>query len=257
MKTKHSSLMLIFNSSGRAIWLALAGAATLLAGTVSRAEICSAEKFYNGTTYRYSICHVTDLDQRREELPPFTVGLPNGGKMDPCAYVSYELDDIYSQPWISRHHAGPGYWGPESPPNQPQYNTMTSALAQMGSFMGTDPTDGTGGGEGQFGIQLWLGSPANLAGDFIVSYYAASGSYSPVFSDMALTALGDGLVMPVIGWYKSWGRSSPRSQRRTLLSILGIFAHRFLSQRRPCPFDGESKKRLSVPGDWIPGPGER
>ena len=98
--------MLIFNSSGRAIWLALAGAATLLAGTVSRAEICSAEKFYNGTTYRYSICHVTDLDQRREELPPFTVGLPNGGKMYLCAYVSYELDDIYSQPWISRHHAG-------------------------------------------------------------------------------------------------------------------------------------------------------
>ena len=218
--------MLIFNSSGRAIWLALAGAATLLAGTVSRAEICSAEKFYNGTTYRYSICHVTDLDQRREELPPFTVGLPNGGKMY-CAPTSA----MNWMTYIANHGypgimPGPGYWGPESPPNQPQYNTMTSALAQMGSFMGTDPTDGTGGGEGQFGIQLWLGSPANLAGDFIVSYYAASGSYSPVFSDMALTALDGGLVIPVIGWYKD-AVEAPEEIKQAIIASLGYLPSGF------------------------------
>ena len=218
--------MLIFNSSGRAIWLALAGAATLLAGTVSRAEVCSAEKFYNGTTYRYSICHVTDLDQRREELPPFTVGLPNGGKMY-CAPTSA----MNWMTYIANHGypgimPGPGYWGPESPPNQPQYNTMTSALAQMGSFMGTDPTDGTGGGEGQFGIQLWLGSPANLAGDFIVSYYAASGSYSPVFSDMALTALDGDLVIPVIGWYKD-AVEAPEEIKQAIIASLGYLPSGF------------------------------
>jgi hypothetical protein len=220
MRTKHLSLKLIFNPSGRAtvIGLALTGAATFLIGTTSRAEMCSAEKFYNGTTFRYSICNVSDLDQRRDELPPFTAGLPNGGKMY-CAPTSA----MNWMTYIANHGypgimPGPGYWGPEPGPSQPQYNTITSALAQMGSLMGTDPVDGTKGGMDS-GIEAWLGSFYGV-GDFVVCSFVASGSYSPVFADMALLALGDSLVIPVIGWYKTW-EEAPEEVKEALLSILG------------------------------------
>ena len=155
-----------------------------------------------GANFTYRICHVPDIDQRRAPgSSPLVIGLPNEGKMY-CAptaamnWMAYIANHGYPQlqPY-------PGDWqlGPPSSPGV--YNAMSLALISMGGSMNTDPNDkgGTGGGDAEKGMQDWLDT--DVPGQFVVSHYYASGSYSPLFADMAISAISGNLVIPVMGWY--------------------------------------------------------
>lgn len=182
-----------------------------------QAQECTPEKSYDGTgLFRYSICNVPDLDQRRTTAEPFVEGLPNGGKMY-CVPTS----TMNWMTYIANHGypnllPGPGYWGPETPPVMPQYAEMTNALQMMGQLMNTDPEEGTAGATQA--IELWLGTSGQVE-DFVVSHYNASGNYSPSFPDMTFSAISGSLVIAVVGWYKTFENLSPET--KALMIALG------------------------------------
>jgi hypothetical protein len=181
------------------------------AGTLGvQAEICTPEKFYDGSLLHYAICNVPDIDQLRTD-GAFTAGLPNGGKMycAPTAAMNWMA-------YIANHGypaimPGPGYWGPESGPVQPQYQKMNNFLLQMGALMDTDPEEGTTSDDANIAVQLWLNSVLS-SGDFVVSTYQASGVYAPLFIHLAKAAVDGALVNAQIGWYKTAADASPEVQ---------------------------------------------
>ena len=218
------------NSSFR--WLAVAGlvcsilAPPALNETVSRGNsrlllgktqspaqfLCFNQADYSivtqGAKFNYRICHVPDIDQLRAPgSSPLVFGLPEDGKMY-CAptaamnWVTYIANHGYPQlqPY-------PGNWQLGPPGDPGVYNAMSMGLISMGSVMKTDPTTGTGGYDAEKGLQEWL--DVNVPGQFVVSHFYASGSYSPTFAAMAISAISGKLVIPVLGWYSNPGSDLP------------------------------------------------
>src|SRR5262245_6606030 len=160
-----------------------------------------------GANFTYRICHVPDIDQKRAPgSSPLVIGLPNNGLMYclPTSgknWMAYIANHGYPQlqPFQINWQLGP-------PSDPGVYNAMSWALISMGSAMNTDPITGTGGNSAKTGMQDWLDTDA--PGHFVVSLYAANGSYSPTFASMAISAVSGNLVMPVIGWYTNPDTSS-------------------------------------------------
>ena len=196
---------------------------TFVYSLVVGAQICTPERFYDGSLLHYSICRVPDIDQVRK-ASAFVGGLPNDGKMYcfPTAAMNWMA-------YIANHGypailPGPGEWGPESGPVQPQYQMMTNFLLQMGGVMDTDPTEGSFADDVEIGMRLWLNSL--FQGDFVVSSYQASGFYSPLFIHMAKAAVDGALVIPQIGWYVPWS-DAPPEVKDALLNIFGSLPNGF------------------------------
>jgi hypothetical protein len=160
------------------------------------AALCTKEAFVAGSSFSYRLCTMTDIDQRRTDAQG-VLGLPNGGAMycvptavvDAMAYIAN-----HGYPSLA---PGPGNWQKPS-----KYNAMSFALAFMGTLMGTDPVNGTGGDGAESGLKQWILN-AGLDGWFTVSHYYAGGFSAPTFKDMANAALSGDLVIPVVGWYKN------------------------------------------------------
>ncbi|QDU65738.1 hypothetical protein [Engelhardtia mirabilis] len=80
---------------------------------------------------------------------------------------------------------------------QSQYLPAGLALLQMGQFMNTNTTGGTGPSDAFEGVKSWLyGHP-----EFVASSYVAGNNYAPALEDMAGVMLGGGLVMACYGRY--------------------------------------------------------
>ncbi|MCI0387308.1 MAG: hypothetical protein MOB07_00845 [Acidobacteria bacterium] len=161
-----------------------------------------------GVNFNYRICHVPDIDQRRGPgNSPLIFGLPEDGKMY-CAptaamnWVTYIANHGYPQ-----LQPFPGNWQLGPPGDPGVYNAMSMALFSMGSVMKTDQSTGTGGYDAEKGLQEWL--DVDVPGQFVVSHFFASGSYSPTFADMAISAISGKLVIPVMGWYSNPGSDLP------------------------------------------------
>src|SRR5262245_149934 len=135
-----------------------------------------------GAKFTYRICHVPDIDQKRAPgSSPLVIGLPNDGKMycvptSAMNWMAYIANHGYPQ-----LQPFPGDWQLGPPGSPGVYNAMSLALISMGSAMNTDPITGTGGKTAKAGMQDWLDTDA--PGHFVVSLYAANGSYSPTFAD--------------------------------------------------------------------------
>src|SRR5438105_11570133 len=79
---------------------------------IAHAESCQNLKSFNGFTYKYSLCGIPDIDQRRLG-GQWVLGLPNTGTMycEPASVM-----DLYA--YIANHgypslSPGAGDWGPE------------------------------------------------------------------------------------------------------------------------------------------------
>jgi hypothetical protein len=181
---------------------------------------CQTTTAFNGSSLAYVRCQIPDLDQRREEVQPFTPGLPNNGSMYCAPTAALDLMTYLANQGFPSVMPGPGSWGPEPwfPPFA-NYNTITANLSVMGALMGTSPTGGTGGAGASNGLSMWLAA-SGVGGSFTVGSWAASGAYSPTFSTMGQQAISGALVMPVVGWYKPWSEA-PQELKDTL-SLLGI-----------------------------------
>jgi hypothetical protein len=176
--------------------LAASLVALALAPSVLRADTAT----FNGVDLTYAKSNVPDIDQKRDfDTNNGIMGLPNKGKMycvptSAMNWIAYIANHGY--PFIP---PGVGNWQ-VSPPNfLDAYNKMTLNLFTLGILMGTDPVNGTGGGNAQFATQAWLDS--YLPGFFAVSLDYAQGGYSPTFQNMSFLAMAGALVMPTIGWY--------------------------------------------------------
>jgi hypothetical protein len=202
--------------------LAAAAAAVAFAASAPQALAapCQTVTAFNGSALAYVRCQIPDLDQRREEVQPFTPGLPNDGKMYCAPTAALDLMTYLANQGFPSVMPGPGSWGPEPwfPPYA-NYNTITANLSAMGALMQTSPTGGTGGDGVWNGLAGWLAT-AGVGSSFTVSSWAASGPYSPTFSTMGQQAVSGALVMPVVGWYTPWSEA-PQAVKDAI-TFLGI-----------------------------------
>jgi hypothetical protein len=179
------------------------------------------EAWVSGGAFGYFITSMPDIDQRREPVDPFLLGLPNNGGMYcvPTATMN-ELAYIANHGFAG---VGPGAndWQLGPPDNFSVYNTMSADLYTLGSMMGTDPVKGTNGFGAQNGAQAWLDSYA--PGDFAVSCYFIHGTldssgfypsdtYAPNLTDMAMQAIDGNLIAPGVGWYSNADTDLPHAR---------------------------------------------
>lgn len=156
----------------------------LILGAVPAAWANWSGSYISDSQFSVNFSQVPDLDQRRSTLP-------NNGAMY-CVPTS-------AMNWMA-YIANHGYPNmapfPHDWQDQSNYALGTIELSIMGTYMGTDPFDGTGGGGAMAGIVGWLPD------GFAVVHEYAQGFYAPSFRQIAGLALGHALVEPVVGWYQ-------------------------------------------------------
>jgi hypothetical protein len=142
--------------------------------------------YSSSTQYAVEWTQMPDFDQVRD-------GLPNNGLMY-CVPTA----NINAITYIAHHGypaVAPGDHGYYWWMSQAAFPTATVTLNLMGTLMGTDPINGTGGNGAMNGITSWLPS------GFLVFHTWASGFSAPRATDLAGHMLAGHLVVPVVGWY--------------------------------------------------------
>jgi hypothetical protein len=174
-----------------------------------------------GSYFGYHITDMPDIDQRRGSATGI-LGLPNNGAMY-CVPTATTNDFAYiaNHGYPNLFPPGAGNWQLGPPNNTAVYNSMTNALIDMGTSMGTDPVKGTGGFGALNGAQGWLDFA--YPGEFVVSLYyihasattkgtTPSATYAPNLQDMTMQAIDDNLVVPGVGWYTNADTNLPHKR---------------------------------------------
>lgn len=133
---------------------------------------------------------VPDLDQIRQ-------GFPSDGYAYcvPTATINWMA-------WIDSHgHPSVIPFGPQSWQSPASFNNASAAILEMGAYMNTHATDGTGGQDTLDGIETWLDTYAD-PDDFLFGRIGIDEDYVPGLDYPWTGAHQGALMMPVIGWYK-------------------------------------------------------
>ena len=112
------------------------GAATILAGAPGASADVVRHFYLNSTVYDYKITQVPDLDQRRTTLG-------EDGSMYCVPTAALNIFGYAANHGFPDVNPGPANWQLQS-----NYVAATLWINSMGSFMGTDPIEGTTGGAG-------------------------------------------------------------------------------------------------------------
>jgi hypothetical protein len=174
----------MFRDAHRASRLVLG--ATLVAACASAAQANWFSAYYGPTSYWAKFTKVPDFDQVRSDLP--------GSGVNYCVPVS-------AVNWMAyiAHHGYPTimpgdhtqyYWHAQS-----NYNLSNFFLSLMGSYMNTDPVDGTYGGPAKAGLETWLDNR------FIILHRWLNDTETPRFDDIAGFTRLRMPVMGCVGWY--------------------------------------------------------
>ena len=181
----------------------LAATLSLLAGSALASDICDVSRY-----------GVPDLDQKRQAASGI-FGLPNDGKMYcvPTSWVDW-LAYMSNNGYPAALGFAPSVQGPQNwaDGNTPQYNGLTNSIATMGTYLGTDPVDGTGGGVG--GLLNYLEN--RLPDDYFIASSVGATNFSNVLyigpspKDIAEIMSIGGLVCMGISWYQIEGNHYER-----------------------------------------------
>ncbi|MCC6675757.1 MAG: hypothetical protein IT436_01310 [Phycisphaerales bacterium] len=178
-KTRFGARMLVM----------IAGLAGCVASTAHAQSICD-------LVYRPDL---PDFDQKREAATGYT-GLPNDGRMY-CVPTSC----IDQQAYLANHGypnaVSPSYQGPRDWQNA-NVNTMTFYINQMGTYMDTDPFDGTDGSY----LDGWTEYLQDRVPIYWVSYSTALAPDNDIKSNYPETLANmlrmGALVNLSIGWFE-------------------------------------------------------
>lgn len=197
--------------------LALAATLTAIGGYSSPvdAAVCPTNTWVDNTEFEYVRCNIPDVDQRRRGDVPGIPGLPGNGGMYCAPTSAMNFMAYLANQGFPSVNPGPGSWEAQPPPPgqlvDARYNEMTGWLESMGNAMATDPVDGTGGGGLEAGVKAWL-DVSGVGPLFTVSSYWQTVNRQQLFWRMALAAHDGALVMPVVGFYKTFGELKPEMQ---------------------------------------------
>jgi hypothetical protein len=103
--------------------------------------------------------------------------------------------------------------------SQAEYETVTTAILEMGGYMQTHPTEGTTCC-GREGLIEYLETHA--PGKFTVSDNFASKMSAPSLADLAFGAVIGGFVHPMIGWYANTGPNEWDKVGGHVTTLVGI-----------------------------------
>ena len=169
--------------------------ATTLTALVTPSALATVGGYYNSASDQsFTITNMPDFDQLRAATTGI-LGLPNDGKMY-CVPTS-ALN-------LAAYMANHGYPG-ISPGNanwkgNTNYNAATINLAILGTYMSTDPFDGTGGLEGRDGLIQYLANPYA----FDVDIYYQNNAYAPNIQTVGQILANGGLANFCFGyWFHS------------------------------------------------------
>jgi len=153
--------------------------------------------YLNSSNYQYRVYGMPDFDQVRG-AGPGVFQLPNSGYMycaptstfNIAAYIANhgfpELTDIGAQNWQS----------------QSLYNAVGLGILNMGNFMGTHPTDGTGGFGFHDGAREYVNARSEA---FTVTHQYANNNFSPTQAVLTHAAVCGSLVSFGYGRYNVVG----------------------------------------------------
>lgn len=162
-------------------------AAGALGAVVAAANANVTISYSSSTQFSYRVDNMPDFDQKRNALP-------NDGKMY-CIPTSGSNVLTYAA-----RHGYPGLPVPDETvwhwQSHAHYGDSTSIIAGVAAAMGTHPQDGTKGSTGHAALKALMGQEGLLVGR-----QALSGGDTPRFGDLADVALGEALVIPIVGWY--------------------------------------------------------
>ncbi len=148
--------------------------------------------YISDANFSVQITHMPDLDQRRAAASGI-VGLPGNGSMYCVPTATLNTILYAANHGFPQVMPGPGNWQ-----SQTLYNTGGNNLAALGTLMGTDAVNGTGGNGWYNGAWVWM-LPYNK---FVVTNYYASGFYSPTFLTVSKKAMLGELVSLAYGRYE-------------------------------------------------------
>ena len=189
---------------GQRSWLLFAFVVCLLLPNRSHADIFGT--WLDPLNYWLYVSNMPDIDQRRTSGQGID-GLGNDGNMYCVPTSCMNLLNYAALHGFKQLPPGP-YSYQVSPPFI-LYNFMTNDLAALGTWLGTDPINGTGAA--QPGLQAWLESVQ--PGVFAVSEDWAHDNYSLVISQIAPMVLQGSLANLIIGWYQ-WNPSFAMYERK-------------------------------------------
>lgn len=170
---------------------AFAGALLIAWATMPVLGAGTKSSYKSNAAFWWSCTFMPDLDQWRETSGS-VAGLPNDG-INYCAPTA--LTDVMM--YIANHGFPEISPGPANWQLQANYAAATTAIAAMGTAMGTDPFKGSTGP----GIVAGIHNSLDASEKFVVQVYAADKAYSPTFLAMSKVAMSGSLVSLAWGWY--------------------------------------------------------
>jgi len=183
--------------NGRTRAIALGGLAATALALAAPAAAETEGAYLNSSNYFYRIYGMPDFDQVRGPGPG-VFALPNSGFMY-CAPTS--AFNMFA--YIANHGfpemttEGASLWQAGS-----LYNSVGLSLLNVGNFMGTSGTDGTGGAGFRDGAKDWVEGRSNA---FTVTYNYANNNYAPTQAVITHAAACGSLVSFSYGRYDEIG----------------------------------------------------
>ncbi len=151
------------------------------------------------TNFSYLLLHMPDMDQRRSLVShPNPYGLPGNGSMYCVPSSTMNMLMYIANHGFPLMGPGPGNWQSNT---VPVYNGAGLSSDNMGALMGTTTTGGTGGNGWYNGTRLWINMTA-VSGQFTVTPYYMTPTFTPRFSNLAEVAIGGSLVSLGYGRYE-------------------------------------------------------
>ncbi|MCA9305957.1 MAG: hypothetical protein R3B46_12710 [Phycisphaerales bacterium] len=163
--------------------------------------------YINNNNFGFEIKHMPDFDQRRSASGN-TQGLPNNGSMYCVPTATVNLFAYAANHGFPNIGPGMANWQLQS-----KYNIATATINNVGFYMGTTPSGGTGGQGWDDGLATWLAGHPYME----YSHYWASGTWAPTMADMTLSVGQGGIVAFAYGRYQiasNWN-GYPRVSTRT------------------------------------------